>query len=62
MRNKADMVYEVEKKFMQMMEQNMPYEQMNRELNIIRKYSYKEYMTKNIQLLHKDSKMYHKCL
>ena len=62
MKSKPQAIYDIEKKFLEMLEKKMPYDQMKRELNIIRKYSYKEYIAKNIKLLHKDPKTYHKCL
>ena len=61
MRNKANVVYEVEKKVQRMLEEGRPYEQIKRELNILQKYSYKTYIQENIKLLKTNAKKYHQC-
>ena len=61
-KNKPEVIYEVEKKVDQMIAARMPNDQIQRELNILRKYSYESYVKKNIKSLKTDPKAYHKCL
>jgi len=61
-RNKPEAIYEVEKKIKWMIEARMPNEEIQRQLHVLRKYSYETYVKNNITTLRSNPKKYHKCL
>ena len=61
-RNKPNQMYKIERQIEKMISAEMPNDEIQKKINILRKYSYKAYVKNNIKLLQKNPKKYHKCL
>lgn len=61
-KNQPEVVYEIEKKIERLIADEVPNAEIQKQLNILRKYSYETYVKNNIKLLRSNPKEYHKCL
>ena len=60
--NKPSKIYDVEKKVNEMLEQRLPFEEINKQIGKLRKYSFSTYVKANLQALQYDPKAYHRCI
>ena len=61
-KNSPRRIYEVEKRINEMLEQRLPYKDINKEISKLRKYSFQSYVEKNLQALQTNPKAYHQCI